>query len=730
MSESVSAVDRFDDAVGALPVARVFALAGTVGLLASFLVVLYDIVGTVGDPLLFYPVVMATILAATILSRILNATVAVAIGALLLAVGLTWHVLTLDAEFDIWVLLSNNIELLTGETVLRIQQADVWALTVTPTPVFLTWYFALRRRYVGAAIAGGGTLAYLVLTGDAGSTVTLLGVVSAAVVVAFGEIETTGWSGAADQAVVVLAVMVLVPLVVTIVPGGAASPIAFIDDEGPGTMEESVVSGGTSLDIVGEVNLSPESRFTVTSEEPRLWRVNSYDRYTGDGWIQTGDPAPLGAGPLDGPPGPTRELRQEIETDTSLDILPTAWQPVAVEGEVASDTLVGPGGGLTLDRTLTDGETFEVRSEIPDPERETLVEAGRNYPESVRERYTQLPQSTPDRIGDRTEQIAQNADSPFETAVTIEQWLERNRDYSLTIDRPEGDIADSFLFEMDAGYCTYFATTMVTMLRSQDIPARMATGYTPGQPVGENEYAVRGLNSHAWVEVYFPDIGWVEFDPTPGSPRQEAEQSALEGGGDGGGGDGAGDDGAGEASDGSSSVNSIDEIGDVTDTGTEDTSNVTAAGEVGPESADEDDFLEPGEDPGPPGGGDGGISVPTPSREQMAVSLVAFAGLVAWTRQAGVAGAISRRVFVRFQRRADPATDVERAYERLLLILEDRHRPRETGETMRQYLADIYASEDVRRVVELYEQARYAEDVTEADADEAIELVDSIRKQE
>ncbi len=74
---------------------------------------------------------------------------------------------------------------------------------------------------------------------------------------------------------------------------------------------------------------------------------------------------------------------------------------------------------------------------------------------------------------------------------------------------------------MDEGYCVYFATTMVTMLRTQGIPARMTVGYTSGQRIDENQWVVRGLNSHAWVEVYFPDQGWVQFDRRrPGRARR------------------------------------------------------------------------------------------------------------------------------------------------------------------------------------------------------------------
>lgn len=730
-TESGPTFEQFRTGESELSLSRLLALCGTVGLLASFLVVLYDVVETVGDPLLFYPVVLATLFAATILSRIIQVRGALAVGAVSLVVGMTWHVLTLDADLDVWVLLSNNVELLTGETVLRIRQADVWALTVLPTPVFVTWFLALRQRYVGATLAGGGMLAYLVLTGDAGSTVTLVGVVSGALTVAFGEMEAAGWSSAADQAVVVVAVMVILPLVVTVVPGGAASPVAFTGDDGVGTMEESVVTGEATMDIVGEVELTSEARFRVTSDEPRLWRTGSYDRYTGDGWIRTDDPDPLSETSLEGPPGQSRAVEQEFVAETALDVFPSAWRPAEVGEPIAQDTLVGADGGLELDRPLTEGERVSVNSSVPDPDAEELRAAGQDYPESVRERYTQLPDSTPERIGDRTEQITQNADSPFDAAVAIEQWLETNREYSLDVERPEGDIADAFLFEMDAGYCTYYATTMASMLRSQDIPARLVTGYTPGESVGDDEYLVRGLNSHVWVEVYFPDIGWVEFDPTPSDPRQDAELAAITGTDGGGGGDGGSDDG-GSGGTGSDSANppqdSEDPTSDSTDTTDigDDLLEEQLEQQGQPDIEDLPEGTDGADESGDDESGDG-FGAALPSRDQLAVSLVALVGLLAWTRQAGVARTVSRRVAVRFQRRSDPETDVERAYERLLLLLEERHRPRKTGETTRQYLADIYASEDAHRVVELYERARYGGDVTEGDADEAIDLVDRIR---
>ena len=736
MTETIHPAQRFGNTLDDIDAPRLLALGGALALLTSFLVVLYDVVETVGDPLLFYPVVLIPLAAATVLSRLIGVTAALVVGGLVFVVGIRWHTLTLDAEFDLWVLVSNNVQLLTGETVLRIQQADVWAMMVAPTPVFLTWFLALRRRYVGATVVGSGMLGYLVLTGDAGTTVTLVGVVAAGTVLAFGQLESTGWSTAADRAVLILAVMVITPLVFTVVPGGAATPVSFVDTDETGTMEDNVVGTGDSLDIVGGVEQSPEPRFTVTAEEPQLWRTGSYDRYTGDGWVQTSNPSPLAETGFDEPSGETTELTQTFEIRTSMSQFPAAWQPVGVDDAIADDALVGPDNGLEIDGTLAEGQTVEVTSAVADPDSDELAEAGRAYPESVVERYTQLPDSTPDRVGERTEQITQNADNPFEKAVVIQQWLEANRGYSIDIDRPEGDIADAFLFEMDAGYCTYFATTMVTMLRAEEIPARMAVGYSSGEQVGEDEWLVRGLNSHAWVEVYFPDVGWVEFDPTPSAPRQETEMLALGDSAGGAGGLGGDVEDADLPRDPAAGVTDTADIEDVDDSEVPDLDDPEdpALGDA----LDEDGFINPDllpDDQVPDGTGadtetdtddEGGFALP--AGRQLLVLLVAFVGMAAWVRQAGAGERLSRLVAVRFQRRSDPETDVERACERLMLVLEDRHRSRETGETMRQYLRDIHAGEDARRLVALRERARYGEEVTEADADEAIELVDRVRK--
>ena len=734
------------DRLVAVSLVRAGALAAAGGLLLSFLLVLYDVVATVGEPALFYPAVVLPLLGATLLARSVEVRTALGIGAALLAVGLAYHTATLDGVPDPLLIIASNVELLTGRRVLEIRQVDVWALAVTPTPVFVTWYLTLRREYVGAAAAGGATLGYLILTGDAGTTIALLGVVSVAALVGFGDLDNREWAGGTpDYVAAVLALMVVTPLVITIVPGGAASPVTFVGDEGT-TMEDNVVGADSDLQIVGSVDQSPDVRFTIQADRARYWRTGSFDRYTGDGWVRSGGESAYG-GDLEEPPGETEFLLQRVDVETELEAVPAAWRPVEVSTSIADRTQVTENGGLQLDGSVGAGESYQIVSAVVDPTAQELNDASTDYPDAIVERYTQLPSSTPDRVGEQTAELVSAADTPYEAARLIEQWLRTNKEYSLSVERPDGNIADSFLFEMEAGYCTYYATTMATMLRSQGIPARMAVGYNAGEPVGDDQYAVRGLNSHAWVEVYFPDVGWVSFDPTPPNPRQQVEQAAIQNA------RASGSDtvDTGETEPEESGPGEI-EVPTEERNGTEGpTSNPAAAnnpaiqqvpGAEGGRDGDVSEIDPAFEDValgGRPGdgssnatdidegaGGSGGP--PLPPHEQLALGAVALIGAVAGLRQSRVVQRVSQSARIRYQRRRDPETDLERAHERLLLLLERRHRPRRDGETVRQYLDAIDAGPRARRVAELRERARYAGDVSKTAADEAVSLVGSIRE--
>jgi hypothetical protein len=76
---------------------------------------------------------------------------------------------------------------------------------------------------------------------------------------------------------------------------------------------------------------------------------------------------------------------------------------------------------------------------------------------------------------------------------------------------------ESFVTKDRLGYCQQFSGAMALMLRMRGIPARVVSGFAPGSPLPDvpGVYRVRDYDAHSWVEVYFADLGWVTFDPTP-----------------------------------------------------------------------------------------------------------------------------------------------------------------------------------------------------------------------
>ena len=707
------------DRLGALgrtaPTARLFALAGVALTLGAFVSVLHGVLVVVGDPGPLYYVVVGAVIAGTVLARVIRPRTAAALGVVSITAGMYLYVASLPGGFGFLALLGPMLDdvvaLLSGLSVLRIVNADVWALAAAPAPLFLGWYLAVRRRYVAASGVAGVALGVVVLTGDATTVTTLAGALGVTLAAAFGDCDRRGEPiRNADGVVVVLSTMVVATLFVGLVPGAAGT---LVSTAGTGaassTMESSLVYAGDSLAVTGAVELSPEVRYTVEADDEAYWRVATYDRYTGGGWVRTGESRRYD-GRLPPPSGRSRTIEQRYTAETSIATLPAANSPTEVRN-VPVPVQVTAAGDLQPASPLQAGESYEVTSEQPVAGSGALRNAGTEYPEDVEERYTQLPSSSPDRVEARTDRLTANAENPYDTARVVEQYLENNYEYSLDVERPRSNVADRFLFEMDAGYCTYFATTMVTMLRTQDIPARLAVGYTSGQQVDDDEWVVRGYDSHAWVEVYFPDHGWVRFDPTPSGPRERAERQQL----------------ADARSDGGAGIDTNDSVGSEIDSGTPEPRETDDNGSTA-ESDPGGDARTPAGNTGGPGGVDdddddglGLPSIPLPTRRQTGLGLVVLAGLAAAGRRAGADRRLYRAVWLRRLPDGSPEAVVGGAFHRVVHLEERAGRERQPGTTARSFLAD--SDERARRVGELYEQARYGHGVDGADAAEAEALV-------
>ena len=192
-----------------------------------------------------------------------------------------------------------------------------------------------------------------------------------------------------------------------------------------------------------------------------------------------------------------------------------------VEQVVLADVLPEQPDVLSVrspNRTVKRGDAYSIKSSVSLATQRQLRNSGTDYPSWVLEKYTQLPDDLPQRVSALADRITAGADTPYDKAQAIKEYL-NTLPYTLSVDPPpfDGDGVDHFLFTLKQGYSEYFASAMTVMLRSVDVPARMATGYTTGvRDVSDEFYVVLDSNAHGWLEVYFPNYGWIAWEPTPG----------------------------------------------------------------------------------------------------------------------------------------------------------------------------------------------------------------------
>ena len=303
---------------------------------------------------------------------------------------------------------------------------------------------------------------------------------------------------------------------------------------------------GNSLGLTGPVHLSEVAVMDVQSSVGRYWRAAVYDQYTGSGWLNNDKESISLEADDSSLVLPDYELRQEI-TQTITTFLPgrtllfaasqprrvdlSAWAVVSYvpplppgeepESYVAEEEgVITPVSMLYSRSRLKQDTSYTVISSISGADEDTLRAAGDDYPDWILDRYLQLPLELPARVRDLAEEVTRDHDNAYDKAAALESYLREIKYNELIEAPPEGrDGVDYFLFDIREGYCEYYASAMAVMARAVGIPARVAAGYGQGEYNPDTEaYRVREKNAHAWVEVYFPRFGWVEFEPTAAEP--------------------------------------------------------------------------------------------------------------------------------------------------------------------------------------------------------------------
>ncbi|HET7479519.1 MAG TPA: transglutaminase domain-containing protein [Rubrobacteraceae bacterium] len=285
-------------------------------------------------------------------------------------------------------------------------------------------------------------------------------------------------------------------------------------------------TGGTSqLDVQADVGDyltygRDTELFRVRSPEALYWRAGTLDYFDGAQWRDTTDPG-LSYG---------EEISPEIETQIVpqyFTVMNSEMRRIFGAYKIVqpsldpSDMQQNSDGSWSAERPLTEGSEYRVISEVPQPTEAQLRSAGTAYPREIRDKYLQLPDNPPEAVAATADRIRRNYSTrtPYDTARAIEKYLvyDGNFTYNLNVNYRRADQAiEEFLGDGKEGFCTQFATSMVLIAREMGMPSRVVYGATSGEEVAENEYAVTGANMHLWVEIYFPNVGWYPFNPTPG----------------------------------------------------------------------------------------------------------------------------------------------------------------------------------------------------------------------
>ncbi|MFC7322642.1 transglutaminaseTgpA domain-containing protein [Halobacillus campisalis] len=482
----------------------------------------------------------------------------------------------------------------------------------------------------------------------------------------------------------------------------SANPGAGSGD-GPGNGPVQKVGYGENDSRLGGGFIQDDTPvFRAMSQDEQYWRVESKDAYTGKGWEDTLDDE-------------TSDVTsQDLEFSTFTDDVETEERISFLDftGEADFNKLIYPYGVGSISRFSQDefsenlsfqlhdntGEidTFEsgdpvqleeyvVDYNMPSFEYSQLREADEEDPEEIVEQYTQLPDNLPNRVVNLGSQIVEGEDNRYDRAKAVEAYFAANDfEYETEdVEVPEGneDYVDQFLFETQLGYCDNFSTSMVVLLRSQDIPARWVKGFTGGELTQEtasvedqnlNVYEVTSGNAHSWVEVYFPEVGWVPFEPTQGFANNADFYTEVE-----------------QSDDGETSAEQDSETED-----TEENNNEN------PNQAQQQEEAE--SDQAAAGAGDDNNWTPIWITSAL---LIFLAAILFFVRHRLMAAYLRRQI------RKKPGRDTfERAYIFLLKVFEKRKMKRHANQTLRDFANQVdarYQSSDMRQLTYHYERMLY-----------------------
>ncbi len=335
--------------------------------------------------------------------------------------------------------------------------------------------------------------------------------------------------------VVIVAAVLLVPTVTErlgrrVWPGVVPS---FADvRDAPSSLRQS-----EQLDMTTRPRLSDKVVFTVDSPRADFWRGETFDVWDGQSWTRSDEHesatldrdgannalVPAGVGDTGAIVG--NDLRQTFHIESGFsDVVFAAPSARLIDTDKLlrgrPDGTVEVAGGVS--NGFGKGAVYTVTSRRLLTNRADLEAADTNRPDpAVVAQYGQIPENTTDRVRSLAQDVTKGLRTTLDKVNALEAWLGAHTRYSVDapLSPPDVDVVDDFLFHTRLGWCEQIASSLVVLARSVGIPARLATGFVPGERDElTGRFVVRERDAHAWAEIYFAGIGWQGFDPTASVP--------------------------------------------------------------------------------------------------------------------------------------------------------------------------------------------------------------------
>jgi hypothetical protein len=336
---------------------------------------------------------------------------------------------------------------------------------------------------------------------------------------------TGGLAALRIGAVALAAGLVLGSLVPTLTEGSLATGLGGGSGGATGTSLDPVAAMQGQLTLPEPIDLL---RLETSVDDPGYLRAVAIDEYDNEsGWTLSNMRGELSVADDDRlAPLPERQSSRPVTARIEVlehddRFLPVPFSPLSVrlDGDGDDGWRFDPDTGTVYGREVTSGgRTYTVTATEPRPTAAQLADARPLAPSSlIQQQFTALPFLDP-RVTDRVAEVTAGADTPYQRVWRIHNFLtDRANGFAYSLSTAPGTSGDDLVdfLQLRRGYCEQYAGAMAVMVRAAGVPARVALGYTPGTERSDGSRLITSDDAHAWVEVYFENLGWVPFDPTP-----------------------------------------------------------------------------------------------------------------------------------------------------------------------------------------------------------------------